>query len=548
MDLWNALTNGFMPHGFMPHGYCLRWDGPLLTVMIAANIGIALAYFAIPIALRYFVGTKKDLPYPYMFKLFAAFILSCGMTHLAKILTLFQPLYWIEAGLDLLTAIISLLTAFLLLPIIPQALKLRSPKELEVANQELAQANTKLASSEVEMQRNIEERTRELSQAVERLKVSEAQFKSLFDFMPQLGWIAEPDGSIDFFNKGWYEYVGGEWGEMHGWNWEVVHHPDYLDEVVKNWQHSLATKTPFEMQFPLKGRDGNYRWFLTRVRPMFDADGHLIKWIGINTDIEDSRNAAEKLEQKVKERTAQLEAARLEAVRANELKSQFVANISHEIRTPMSGVLGLSELLTLETEGEVQETAQHIQTAAQNLMALVNDLLDLSKLEAGKIDIVKEDFLVSTLVAQVVEIFSVSAANKNLEVTSYISTQAQLMVRGDQGKIRQILQNLVQNAIKFTDQGAIKISVELQKQQDDLSYFQFTVKDTGPGISPETQKRLFQLFVQGDGSTTRRHGGTGLGLALSKRLVEAMHGIITVDSVEGQGSSFKFTIPLEVVE
>ncbi|MDQ5966065.1 MAG: hypothetical protein QG625_2220 [Cyanobacteriota bacterium erpe_2018_sw_39hr_WHONDRS-SW48-000098_B_bin.30] len=543
MDFWNALTNGFMPHG-----YCLKWDGPLLTVMIAANIGIALAYFAIPIALRYFVGTKKDLPYPYMFKLFAAFILSCGMTHLAKILTLFQPLYWIEAGLDLLTAIVSLLTAFLLLPIIPKALKLRSPKDLEVANQELAEANKKLASSELEMQRQVDERTRELSEAVERLKVSEAQFKSLFDFMPQLGWTAEPDGSIDFFNKGWYEYVGGAWGQMHGWNWEEVHHPDYLEEVVKNWTHSLETKTPFEMQFPLKSKDGNYRWFITRVRPMFDADGKLVKWIGINTDIEDSRNAAEKLEQKVKERTAQLDAARLEAVRANELKSQFVANISHEIRTPMSGVLGLSELLTLETEGEVQETAQHIQTAAQNLMALVNDLLDLSKLEAGKIDIVKEDFVIASTVEQVIEVFSVSAANKNLEVTRIVSAEAEKLVRGDQGKIRQILQNLVQNAIKFTDSGSVVVSVALQKRQDGLSYFQFSVKDTGPGIAAETQKRLFQLFVQGDGSTTRRHGGTGLGLALSKRLVEAMHGVITVDSVEGKGSCFAFTIPLETLE
>ncbi len=537
-----------MTNGFMPHGYCLKWDGPLLTVMIAANIGIALAYFAIPIALRYFVGTKKDLPYPYMFKLFAAFILSCGMTHLAKILTLFQPLYWIEAGLDLLTAIISLLTAFLLLPIIPKALKLRSPKDLEVANQELAEANKKLASSELEMQRQVDERTRELSEAVERLKVSEAQFKSLFDFMPQLGWTAEPDGSIDFFNKGWYEYVGGAWGQMHGWNWEEVHHPDYLEEVVKNWTHSLETKTPFEMQFPLKSKDGNYRWFITRVRPMFDADGKLVKWIGINTDIEDSRNAAEKLEQKVKERTAQLDAARLEAVRANELKSQFVANISHEIRTPMSGVLGLSELLTLETEGEVQETAQHIQTAAQNLMALVNDLLDLSKLEAGKIDIVKEDFVIASTVEQVIEVFSVSAANKNLEVTRIVSAEAEKLVRGDQGKIRQILQNLVQNAIKFTDSGSVVVSVALQKRQDGLSYFQFSVKDTGPGIAAETQKRLFQLFVQGDGSTTRRHGGTGLGLALSKRLVEAMHGVITVDSVEGKGSCFAFTIPLETLE
>jgi PAS domain S-box-containing protein len=543
MDFWNAMTNGFMPHG-----YCLKWDGPLLTVMIAANIGIALAYFAIPIALRYFVGTKKDLPYPYMFKLFAAFILSCGMTHLAKILTLFQPLYWIEAGLDLLTAIISLLTAFLLLPIIPKALKLRSPKDLEVANQELAEANKKLASSELDMQRQVDERTRELSEAVERLKVSEAQFKSLFDFMPQLGWTAEPDGNIDFFNKGWYEYVGGAWGQMHGWNWEEVHHPDYLEEVVKNWTHSLETKTPFEMQFPLKSKDGNYRWFITRVRPMFDADGKLVKWIGINTDIEDSRNAAEKLEQKVKERTAQLDAARLEAVRANELKSQFVANISHEIRTPMSGVLGLSELLTLETEGEVQETAQHIQTAAQNLMALVNDLLDLSKLEAGKIDIVKEDFVIASTVEQVIEVFSVSAANKNLEVTRIVSAEAEKLVRGDQGKIRQILQNLVQNAIKFTDSGSVVVSVALQKRQDGLSYFQFSVKDTGPGIAAETQKRLFQLFVQGDGSTTRRHGGTGLGLALSKRLVEAMHGVITVDSVEGKGSCFAFTIPLETLE
>ncbi|MBL0184652.1 MAG: PAS domain S-box protein [Candidatus Obscuribacter sp.] len=543
MDFWNAMTNGFMPHG-----YCLKWDGPLLTVMIAANIGIALAYFAIPIALRYFVGTKKDLPYPYMFKLFAAFILSCGMTHLAKILTLFQPLYWIEAGLDLLTAIVSLLTAFLLLPIIPKALKLRSPKDLEVANQELAEANKKLASSELEMQRQVDERTRELSEAVERLKVSEAQFKSLFDFMPQLGWTAEPDGNIDFFNKGWYEYVGGAWGQMHGWNWEEVHHPDYLEEVVKNWTHSLETKTPFEMQFPLKSKDGNYRWFITRVRPMFDADGKLVKWIGINTDIEDSRNAAEKLEKKVKERTAQLDAARLEAVRANELKSQFVANISHEIRTPMSGVLGLSELLTLETEGEVQETAQHIQTAAQNLMALVNDLLDLSKLEAGKIDIVKEDFVIASTVEQVIEVFSVSAANKNLEVTRIVSAEAEKLVRGDQGKIRQILQNLVQNAIKFTDSGSVVVSVALQKRQDGLSYFQFSVKDTGPGIAAETQKRLFQLFVQGDGSTTRRHGGTGLGLALSKRLVEAMHGVITVDSVEGKGSCFAFTIPLETLE
>lgn len=152
MDVWKILAGGFMPHG-----YCLRWDGPLLFVFIIGNLGIAIAYFIIPTALRHFVGKRKDLPYPHMFRLFAAFILSCGVTHLIKVWTLYYPAYWVEAVVDLWTAGVSMITAFLLLPLIPEALKLRSPVELDAANKKLQQATEELESAKSALEIKVEE-------------------------------------------------------------------------------------------------------------------------------------------------------------------------------------------------------------------------------------------------------------------------------------------------------------------------------------------------------------------------------------------------------
>ncbi len=158
MDFWNSITNGFMPHG-----YCLRWDGPLLFVFIVGNVGIALAYFLIPAALRHFVGKRKDLPYPHMFRLFAAFILSCGLTHLVKVWTLYQPAYWIEAAIDLWTAGVSLVTAFLLMPLIPEALKLRSPVELDRTNRELQERTAELQAAKEMAEHALETKSRFLA-------------------------------------------------------------------------------------------------------------------------------------------------------------------------------------------------------------------------------------------------------------------------------------------------------------------------------------------------------------------------------------------------
>ncbi len=375
---------------------------------------------------------------------------------------------------------------------------------------------------------------------------SDQLFRSLFDLMPQLGWTAQADGFIDFYNKRWYEYTGTNYSEMAGWGWEKVHHPDYLPPVAKHWKHCIATAMPFEMQFPLKRHDGVFRWFQTRITPLFDNEGRHVRWIGINTDIDDDRCLAEALENKVKERTEELAAAKDEAIRANVLKSQFVANISHEIRTPLGGILGLSELLVSDTQGETKECVVHILTAAQKLMLLVNDLLDLSKLEAGRIDIVERPFKIEQLLKDSVSPLKAVASSKGLSLSYVVDSPFPEELIGDSDRLRQVLLNLIQNAIKFTEQGAVKIAVKVQSMQDGIAFVRFEVADTGPGISIENQALLFQMFVQVDGTSKRRHGGTGMGLALSKRLVELMNGAIGVESIEGHGSVFWFAVPLKV--
>jgi signal transduction histidine kinase/CheY-like chemotaxis protein len=244
-----------------------------------------------------------------------------------------------------------------------------------------------------------------------------------------------------------------------------------------------------------------------------------------------------------------LSAAKSQAEEANRAKSQFLANVSHELRTPVSGVLGITELLlNMDLTDRQRRLAQTAHRSSQALLYIINDLLDFTKIEAGKLELENSGFGVRQLVAEVVELFAESAQQKGLELACLILDDVPPAVRGDPGRLRQVLMNLIGNALKFTEQGGIGVTVRSLKSGvhgPEECLLQFAVRDTGIGIAPEVQVRIFESFSQADGSTTRRYGGTGLGLAIAKQLVFMMGGEIGVESEPGRGSTFWFTARLQ---
>jgi PAS domain S-box-containing protein len=376
-----------------------------------------------------------------------------------------------------------------------------------------------------------------------RLRRSEARLRMIVDSVPQQAWMTDENGEVQWYNRRWYEFTGGTPEGMKGSGWREVHHPEHLEGVAARFRAAVEAGEAWEDTFPLRGADGQYRWFLSRALPLREPpdeefpEGRLVGWFGTNTDITEMRAAEEALA-----------AAKAAAEDANMAKSQFIANMSHELRTPLSAVIGYSEMLEEEAEDlegaeAFREDLAKINSNARHLLSLINDVLDLSKIEAGKMEVQPEDFDTAALLREVASTVEALVAKKDNRLELDLAPDLPEM-HSDPVKLRQCLFNLLGNAAKFTEGGRVTLSARPEPGRE--GWIIFRVSDTGIGMTPEQIERLFQRFSQADSTTTRRFGGTGLGLAITKAFVSMLGGRVDVDSTPGQGTSFTIRLPADI--
>ena len=382
--------------------------------------------------------------------------------------------------------------------------------------------------------------TTEQVRATEKLQSSITELENLKRALDQHAIVARTNthGIITYANDNFCSISKYSRSELIGRDHQIVNSNHHSKEFIRDLWQTIERGQTWKGEVKNQAKDGTEYWLSTTIVPLCSQEGRPLEYIAIRTDITELKRIGE-----------ELLLAKDKAEQASRSKSEFLANMSHEIRTPLNGIVGMTDLmLDTEIDAEQKEYLETVKLSADSLLTVINDILDFSKIEAGKIDLEAVDFDLRDCMESTLRILALRADQKGLELLCDVTPDVPEFVRGDSTRLRQVITNLVGNAIKFTEQGEIALKVQMEKSNGEDHLIHFTVSDTGIGISPEKQKLIFAPFSQADSSTTRKYGGTGLGLTISTRLVQIMGGEMRVESAIGKGSQFHFTMRFGIAD
>ncbi len=523
-----SLLSIFSTKGFPARWYCgTGWtDEPWWGWMhILSDGAIWLAYMGLSFLVVAFARKKRDVPFPIVFFLFGAFILLCGFTHLIDSLIFYWPIYRFAAILKFATAVVSLATFVICLRFAPIALQLRGTKESErmilKRTAELEEVNRRLHEEIQERSRVVSELRRNQEMLNLAMTVGETGF---FD------WDLATDEIKFDGTESRLTGLGGSNGIVTLAEFFECVDADHREQFKKEVGACITNGTHFDLRFPFNRPDGRKVWLVGRGCGLQDDTGKSKTFIGLNYDV---------TEQVEREIALDLEA--VNARKASQQKSRFIAQVSHEIRTPLTAMLGCVDALALTLEsGEVRDTVRIIRSQGELLQVLINDVLDISKMEAGRLEFQAKPMAIESVFADIWSLMNPLAQEKGLLIKWRAESKLPKSIVCDRSRLKQVCVNLIGNAIKFTEQGAITIVAKLEDIDCTNSFLVLEIRDTGIGIPKEKIDLIFEEFER----VGENQPGTGLGLPISKRLVNLMGGTLSVRSEVGIGSAFAIRIPI----